>query len=84
MHDDIAIVEDKPALFRPAFNASLFLMFLLGGFQHAFGECVEHTVAGAIADDEITGKRCDVFDVEKQDVFALSVLQGGDDFMCKF
>jgi hypothetical protein len=58
-------------------------VFLFGGLQHSFGKCVEHAVAGAIANDEIICKRCNVFDVEKQDVFALFVLQGGDDFMCK-
>jgi hypothetical protein len=66
------------------FHAALFLVILLGGFKHAFGERIQHAVAGAIADDEIISERCDVFDVEEQDVFTLFVLQGGDDFMCKF
>ena len=56
MHDHISIVEDQPALFRPPFDASLFLVFLLGGFQHTFGKRVEHAVARAVADDEIIRK----------------------------
>ena len=56
MHNHITVIEDKPALLCPPFYTSLFLVFLLGGFQHAFGECVEHTVAGAIADDKIVRK----------------------------
>jgi hypothetical protein len=63
---------------------TFFLIVLFGGFEHRFGERIEHAVAGAIADDEIISERCDVFDVEEQDVFTLFVLQGGDDFMCKF
>jgi hypothetical protein len=52
-------------------------------FEHAFGQRVKHTVAGAIADHKIICKRCDVLDVEEQDVFTLSVLQRFDDFMSK-
>jgi hypothetical protein len=67
-----------------AFDASFFLMFLLGCLQHTFGKRVEHTVTGAVANDKIICKRRDVFDVEKQDVFPFFVLQGSDDFMGKF
>jgi hypothetical protein len=84
MHNDIAVVQDEPAFFRLSFHTTFFLVILLGGFQHGLGKRVEHSVAGAITDDEIIGKRCNVFNVEKQDVFALFVLQGRDDLMCKF
>jgi hypothetical protein len=84
MHDHIAVIKHKPALVGYTGNAPLLLVIIFCGFEHAFGKCVEHAVAGAVADDEIIGKRCDVLDVEKQDVFTLLVLQGGDDFMCKF
>jgi hypothetical protein len=82
--NNVAIIEDQPAFLCLSFDASFFLVILLGGFQHSLGERVEHPVAGAVADDEIIGKGCNVFNVEKQDVFALSILQGGDDLMCKF
>jgi len=84
MHDYIPVVEHKPAFLSLPFDASFFLMFLFGCLQHTFGERVEHPVACAVANDEIICKRRDVFDVEKQDVFTLFVLQGGDNFMCKF
>jgi hypothetical protein len=69
---------------RLSFHTALFLVLLLCGFEHAFRQRVEHTVTGAVADDEVICKRCNVLDVQKQDVFSLFVLQGGDDFMCKF
>jgi hypothetical protein len=84
MYNDITIVEHKPAFLRLALHPSFFLIFVFRGLQNAFGERVEHPVAGAVANDEVICKRRDVFDVEKQDVLALFVLQGSDDFMCKF
>jgi len=82
MHDHVAVIEHEPAFMRLPFHAAFFLIILLCRFEHTFGEGVEHAVAGAITDDEIIGKRCNVFNVEQQDVFALFVLQGSDDFMC--
>ena len=84
MHNYVTIIEHEPAFLSLPFDPSFFLMFLFGCFQHTFGKRVEHTVAGAVANDEIICKRRDVFDVEKQDVFALFVLQGSDNYMCKF
>ena len=84
MYNNVAIIEHEPTFMGLPLDASFFLMFLFGCLQHTFGKRVEHTVAGAIANDKIICKRRDVFDVEKQDVFALFVLQGRDDFMCKF
>jgi hypothetical protein len=84
VHDHVAVIEHEPAFLRLAFHAALLLVILFGRFQDGLGEGVEHAVAGAVADDEIISKRCDVLDVEKQDVFTLFVLQGGDDFMGKF
>ena len=74
MDDHIAIIEDKPAFLRAPFYATFFLVFLLRYFQHAFGERVEHAVTGAVTDNKVISKGCDVLDVEEQDVFALSVL----------
>jgi len=83
MDHHIAEVHDQPTLARLPFHASLLFIVFFGGFEHPFGKRVQHTVAGAVADHEIVGKRGDIFDVEKQDVFALFVLQGVDDFMGK-
>ena len=82
MHDHVAIIHNEPALARLPFQATFFLVIPFGGFQHTFCQRVEHTVTGAVTDNEIIGKRCDIFDVKEQDVFALFVLQGFDDFMC--
>lgn len=56
MHDHIAVIKHKPAFVGCAGNATLFLVILFCGFQHTFGERVEHAVAGAVADDEVIGK----------------------------
>jgi hypothetical protein len=82
--DHIAVVEHQPALLRLSFDAALFLVILLGRFEDRLGKGIQHTVAGAVTYDKIIGERCNVFDVEKQDVFTLFVLQGGDDFVSKF
>ena len=84
MHDHISIVEHQPAFLRLSLDAAFFLVFLLRHLQDAFRKRVQHAIAGAIADHEIISKRCDILNIEKQDVFALLVLQGGNDFMCKF
>ena len=83
MHDHVTVIHDEPAFARLSLHASLFLVVFFQGFEHAFGERVQHTVAGTVADDEIIGKRSDILDVEQQNVFALFVLQGFDDFMGK-
>ena len=83
MHDHVAVIHHQPAFARLSLDATLFLVVLFGGFEHALGERVQHAVTGAVADDEIIGKSCDLFDIEEQDVFALFVLQGFDDFMGK-
>ena len=84
MHNHIPIIENKPAFFRLSLDTTLFLVILLGHFEHCLGKRVEHTVAGTVADDKIVSKRCYILDVQKQDVFTLFVLQGFDDFMGKF
>jgi hypothetical protein len=84
MNHYIAEVEHEPAFARLSLYAAFLFIVLLGRFQHALGKRVEHAIAGPVADDEVIGKRCNILDVKKQDVFALFVLQGFDDFMGKF
>jgi len=83
MHDHISKVHHQPAFARLTFDAASFLVIFFCGFEHALGQRVQHTVAGAIAQDEIISKGCDILDVKQQNVFALFILQGVDDFMCK-
>ncbi|SRR6266498_4694471 len=84
MHNHIAVIKYEPTFLGLSLDASLFLVKLFACVEYSFCKRVEHAVAGTVANHKIISKRCDVFDVKKQDVFALFVLQGGDDFMCKF
>lgn len=83
VHDHVAVVHHQPALLRFAVHAALLFMVLFRRFEYPFGKGVQHSVAGAAADDEIVGKGRDVLDVEEQNIFALLILQGFDDLMCK-
>jgi len=56
MHDHVAVIQHEPALVGLTIDAAPFLVILFGGFQHPFGERVQHAVAGAIADDEVICK----------------------------
>jgi len=56
MHDHVTVIEHEPTLVGYTSDATLFFIILFCGFQHAFGECVEHAVAGAITDDKVIGK----------------------------
>jgi len=84
MYHNIAEIHNKPAFTSLTLDATSFLVILLHSFQYALGERIEHAVTSSIADHEIIGKRCNIFDIEKQDVFTLFVFQGFDDFMGKF
>ena len=84
MDNHVAEIEHEPALRRLSLHAPFFLVVLFQGLQDAFGKRVEHAVTGSAADHEIIGKGCNLFNVKKQDVFGLFVLQGFDDFMGKF
>ncbi len=84
MHDDIPKIHHQPAFARLSFYAALLFIVIFGCLQNAFGKRVQHTVTGAVAQDEIVGKRGNSFDVEQQNVFALFVLQGFDDGVSKF
>ena len=84
MYDHISIIQHQPAFTGLAFHAAFFLIILFCGFEHALGQRVEHTLTGTVADDEVVGKRRYIFNIKKQDVLALFVLQGLDNLMCKF
>jgi len=80
----VTVVEHDPSTGRIAFDLSFLLVVLADGFVHALGERVEHTVAGAVADDEVIGERSYILDVDQQDVFAFFIFQGIDDGAGKF
>ena len=60
-----AIIHDKPPFLCLSVDAPPFLVIVFGGFEYAFGQRVEHTVAAAVAYDKIIGKGCHAFNVEK-------------------
>jgi hypothetical protein len=84
MDDHVAVIEHEPAFAGLSLHAAFLFVICLGRLQYALGERIKHAVTGTVADDKVVGKRCYILDVEKQDVFALFVLQGFDDFMGKF
>jgi hypothetical protein len=84
MQDHIAIINDHPAIAREALLFSFFPMFGANVFNGGLGECVQHAVAGAGADNKIVGKRDDVFQIDQDNIFTLFVFQGVYNFTSKF
>ena len=84
MHDHITEVHHQPAFAGLAFDATSLLIISFCGFEHAFRQCVQHTVAGAVAQYEIISKGGDVLNIQQQNIFTLLILQGVDDLMGKF
>jgi len=64
MHNHVTIIEHEPAFVGFTVNTASFLVIFFRGFQHAFGKCVEHAVAGAAAYHEVIGKGRDVFNIQ--------------------
>ena len=56
MHNHVTIVQNEPAFLCLSLDASFFLVFLLGSFQHTFGECIQHPVTGTVTNHEIISK----------------------------
>lgn len=84
MRDHIAVIHDYPAVAGETLLFALFLMLDADIFNDGFREGVDHAVAGAGADDEIVGKRNDIFQIDQDDIFTLFVFQGIYDFTGKF
>jgi len=61
MHDHVAVIEYDPAVACEALPFPLFFMTGADIFQGGIGERVDHTVARAAADDEVVGKRHNIF-----------------------
>jgi len=56
MYNHVTIIEHQPAFVRHAGDATPFLIIIFCSFEHAFGERVQHAVAGAVANDEVISK----------------------------
>lgn len=77
MDDHIPVINHDPAIPGLALLFAFFEMVAAHGLQRGVGECIQHAITGAGAQDEIIGKRCDVFDVKQKDVLALFVFERG-------
>lgn len=84
MQHHISVVNDHPAVAGQSLFFSLLMMFGADVIEHGIRERIDHSVAGAVANDEIICKGNHIFNVDQDDVFALFVLQGVDDFTSKF
>lgn len=84
MHDHIPIIHNDPAIAGEPLLFSLFIMFGADVFDGGFGERVQHAVAGAGADDEIVGKRDNIFKVDQDNILPFFVFKGIYDFACEF
>ncbi len=84
MEDDVAKIHDHPAVAGKALLFAFFLVFGANVFNDGLCKRVYHAVAGAGTNDEIIGKRNDVFQVNKDDVFSLFVFKRVYDFTSKF
>lgn len=83
MDDNIAVIHDHPAIAGVALFLGFLFEFLADIVNSGIGERIEHAVAGAGADDEIIGKRCNAFQVEQDNIFSLFIFQRVDDFAGK-
>ena len=84
MHHHVAVIHDHPAVAREALFFAFLAMFFADILQYRVGEGVEHTVAGAGAEDKVIGKGNHIFDVKQDDILPLFILKGVDDFTCQF
>ncbi len=79
-----AEIHDLPAVAGQAFLFAFAAMLLAYFLDDTIRKRVEHAVAGACADDEIISKGHYVFEFQENDILALFVFQGVDDFAGKF
>lgn len=84
MYDNVAVINDYPAVAGEALQFALLLVRGADVFNGGFGERVYHAVAGACADNKIIGERNDFFQVYQDNVFALFIFERVYDFAGKF
>lgn len=75
MHDDIAKIEQYPSIAGVAFYLSFFLVLLADVFLRGFGKRIQHTVAGAGADNEVICKRYNFFYINQDNIFAFFIFE---------
>ena len=65
MQNHIAVVHDQPAAAGFAFHAAFLLVLFAHIVHDCLGQGIQHAVGGAVADDEVVGEGCDVFQIEQ-------------------
>jgi hypothetical protein len=84
MQDHIAKVSDHPAIAGQTLFFALLLMFNTDVINYGVGQCINHAVAGAGANDKIIGKGNNFLNIDQYNIFTLFIFQGVDDFASKF
>jgi hypothetical protein len=84
MQHNIAKVGDHPAIARQALLFALLFVFDPDIVEYGIGERIDHAVAGAGTDDKIISKGNNLLDIDQDDILALSIFQGIDNFASKF
>jgi hypothetical protein len=72
--DYVAKISYQPAITGLAFNLAILVKFVFDLLNNSLHQAVQHAVAGAGTNNEVVGKRCDIMDVQKEDVFSLFFL----------
>ncbi len=84
MNNDIPKIHHHPAVAGKPLFFPLPSVFLADVVHSGIGKGIEHTVAGAGANNKIIGKGNDIFQVHQDDVFPFFVFQGVYNFAGKF
>lgn len=84
MNNNIAVIQDHPAITGEALLLSPFIMLGFHVVNRGIGKRVDHTVTGAVADNEIICKRDDFFQIYQNYIFTLFVFKGVYNFTSKF
>jgi len=73
MDNDVAVVDDQPAItgkpFLPALSPMLLLHFLHDGVSQG----VKHAVAGAGTEHKVVGKNIQLLEIQEHNVFTLLI-----------
>jgi hypothetical protein len=72
---NIAIIEDQPAFLRGSFKMPLFMMFLTHTLNGRICQGIQHAITGSGAYYKIISERCDLLDIQENNVLALLFFQ---------
>lgn len=70
MHHHIAVVYDDPALPGLPLPVPAPVVLVIHCFESGVRQRIEHSIAGSRAQDEVVCERCDLPNIEKEDLFA--------------